>query len=222
MLSTVIPSRGTITTAPHVMAPSSLTQFPQALVWNGSTYSLIWHEGSLAPPSCFLCTSVLEQKISLVDGSGNLLGRPATSDTHVIVGVQQSGSELLVAFNSGGSIYTRLFTFSGQSLANAVPVLSPARPSRLAPAPGGFALLYQGNSNEIGTVLLDDRGNPRSEAGPIVRSEDFIQLEAAVFANATTWLAYTTPIPVGGEPPTARRALTRQLKQPGGKLRAVR
>jgi len=54
----------------------------------------------------------------------------------------RSGNELLVAFKSGGSMYTRLFTFSGQPLANAVPVLFPAKPSILAPAPGGFALLY--------------------------------------------------------------------------------
>jgi len=137
----VIAPRGAITTAPHVMAPSTLTQFPRALVWNGSTYSLIWHEGSLPARSCFLCTATLEQKISLVDGSGNLLGQQAISDARDIAGVQRSGSELLVAFKSSGSTYKRRFTFSGQPLANAVPVLSQATPSVLAPAPGDTSMI---------------------------------------------------------------------------------
>jgi hypothetical protein len=221
LVSVMIAPRGPITTAPHAMAPSTLTQFPRALVWNGSTYSLIWDQGPLPTIPCFLCTTVLEQRISLVDGSGNLLGQPVIGDAVDTIGAQRAGSELLVAFSSGGSTYTRRFTFSGDPLAKAVAVLSLAKPSVLAPAPDGFALLYQAGANEIDAVLLDDRGNEQSEPGPILRSKGSLELDAAVFANTTTWLAYTTPIPVDGEPQTARRALTSQLKRGREKRRMV-
>ena len=202
-----IPAEGAIPEAPHPPFTSRFAETPLALVWNGSTYSLLWQQALEGEP-------IQQQRISPLGRDGRLLGTAIIGVNLGVHGMELAGDELLVAYTSDRTTYTQRFTRAGDPSSQRAPVLSHTAPPILTPTRDGFALLYK-NGDAIEAMLLDAIGLPRAFSTPVLHKQD-VQPADAIFAHGTTRVAYTAPqrIDVATEPLV--RAFTGELRMEGG------
>ena len=213
LVSLRIPAGGAATAEPKPLLPSKFEQAPKAMLWTGSRYALLWQEafdgGNVCDP--YLCSRPQSQRISSLDRDGNLLGTGIIGVNLDILGMEQTGNELLVAFGSDGT-YTQRFTFGGDPASERMLVHPQRLSGVLSETQTGFAIFY-GSGRDVLALLLDHFGL-KDQTIAVFNGKE-VDLTDALFVRGATWLAWTAPAAVTDTSQPLRRALTGQLRATG-------